>query len=233
MIEIKNLTKVFKSKNKSVVVALNDINLTLPDSGLVFIIGKSGSGKSTLLNMLGGLDKATAGQVIADGNNISKFSNSKFYNYRSSYIGFIFQHYYLIDELTIKQNIQLALDIAPKRKGLDISELLKKVGLEGYENRYPSELSGGQQQRVAIARALIKNPSLILGDEPTGNLDITTSFQILKVLKEISKDRLVVIVSHNLDEADIYADRIIELSEGRIIKDIDRKTNGDYRLYFQ
>ncbi len=233
MIEIKNLTKVFKSKNKSVVVALNDINLTLPDSGLVFIIGKSGSGKSTLLNMLGGLDKATAGQVIADGNNISKFSNSKFYNYRSSYIGFIFQHYYLIDELTIKQNIQLALDIAPKRKGLNISELLKKVGLEGYENRYPSELSGGQQQRVAIARALIKNPSLILGDEPTGNLDITTSFQILKVLKEISKDRLVVIVSHNLDEADIYADRIIELSEGRIIKDIDRKTNSQYEFMLQ
>ena len=233
MIEIKKLTKVFKSKNKSVVVALNDINLTLPDSGLVFIIGKSGSGKSTLLNMLAGLDKATAGQVIADGNNISKFSNSKFYNYRSSYIGFIFQHYYLIDELTIKQNIQLALDIAPKRKGQDISELLKKVGLEGYENRYPKELSGGQQQRVAIARALIKNPSLILGDEPTGNLDITTSFQILKVLKEISKDRLVVIVSHNLDEADIYADRIIELSEGRVIKDVDRKTNNQYEFMLQ
>ena len=132
MIEIKNLTKIFKSKNKSVVIALNNINLTLPDHGLVFVIGKSGSGKSTLLNMLGGLDKPTSGQVIADGNNLSKFNNNKFYNYRSSYLGFIFQHYYLIEELTVKQNIELALDLANIKNKNKVDELLSKVGLEGY-----------------------------------------------------------------------------------------------------
>ncbi len=219
MIEFKKLRKVYKSRKGGKCVALNDIDLKLPDTGLVFIIGKSGSGKSTLLNLLGGLDTITSGDIIADGNSLASFKKRDFENYRSSYIGFVFQHYYLLDELTVKQNIELAMGIVGERDNEKVEELLAKVGLEGCEGRYPKELSGGQQQRVAIARALAKNPKLILGDELTGNLDHNTSVDILNVLKEISKEKLVIVVSHNLDEADQFADRIIELHDGMILRD--------------
>ena len=219
MIEFKNLSKTYKSRNGKPCVALKGINLTLPDKGLVFIIGKSGSGKSTLLNLLGGLDTITEGDIIADGNSMASFGRRDFDNYRSSYIGFVFQHYYLLEELTVAENVAIAMNIIGEDNKDEVSRLLKKVGLEGYENRYPKELSGGQQQRVAIARALAKNPRLILGDELTGNLDHKTSVDILTTLKEISKEKLVVIVSHNLDEADMFADRIIELHDGNILCD--------------
>ncbi len=226
MIELKKLRKVYRSRKGGSCVALKDIDLKLPDTGLVFIIGKSGSGKSTLLNLLGGLDTITSGDIIADGNALSSFTQTDFENYRNSYIGFVFQHYYLLEELTVKQNVELAMGIAGIDDSHKARELLRKVGLEGYEDRYPKELSGGQQQRVAIARALAKNPKLILGDELTGNLDHNTSVDILNVLKEISKEKLVVVVSHNLDEADLFADRIIELHDGQIYRDRSRiKTN--------
>lgn len=232
MIEIKNLTKIYKSKNTPKCIALNDLSFTLPDKGMVFVIGKSGSGKSTLLNMLGGLDNITSGEIVADGNKLSSFTPSDFNKYRSTYIGFIFQDYHLLDDLTIAQNIKLALDISNVKGKKIISETLKKVDLEGYEKRYPRELSGGQKQRVAIARALAKNPKLILGDEPTGNLDNKTSTQVLDLLKEVSKERLVVIVSHNLADADKYADRIIELHEGKILSDKERidNYNNDFKI---
>ena len=232
MIEIKNLTKVYKSKKKNVCTALDNLSFCLPDKGMVFIIGKSGSGKSTLLNLLGGLDTPSSGEIIADGINLSDFSRSDYNKYRSSYIGFIFQDYHLLDDLTIAQNIELALDLANKQDKDVISKMLKMVDLEGYEDRYPSELSGGQQQRVAIARALAKDPKMILGDEPTGNLDSITSKQVLDFLKEVSKEKLVVIVSHNLGDADKYADRIIELYDGKILKDKERKElyNNDFKL---
>ena len=219
MIELKKLRKVYSSHSGEPCVALDDIDLQLPDTGLVFIIGKSGSGKSTLLNLLGGLDTITSGDIVADGNHLADFHADDFENYRSSYIGFIFQHYYLLEELTIAQNIELAMSIVGKEDANEVSSLLEKLGLSGFENRYPRELSGGQQQRVAIARALAKNPKLILGDELTGNLDSSTSMDILKVLKEIAKEKLVVVVSHNLEEADIFADRIIELHDGKIFRD--------------
>ncbi len=219
MIELKRLRKVYGSQSGTECVAINDIDLQLPDTGLIFIIGKSGSGKSTLLNLLGGLDTVTDGEIVADGNSLSSFTSEDFDNYRSSYIGFIFQHYYLIEELTIAQNIELAMNIVGKSDKAEVMELLEKVGLSGVENRYPRELSGGQQQRVAIARALAKGPKLILGDELTGNLDHKTSVDILGLLKEISRERLVVVVSHNLDEADMFADRIIELHDGKISRD--------------
>ena len=225
MIEFKKLRKVYNSQKGGKCVALKDIDLKLPDTGLVFIIGKSGSGKSTLLNLLGGLDTITQGDIIADGNSLASFSKSDFEKYRSSYIGFVFQHYYLLDELTVKQNIELAMGIVGKKDKKRVTELLAKVGLEGCEGRYPKELSGGQQQRVAIARALAKDPMLILGDELTGNLDHNTSVEILNVLKEISKEKLVIVVSHNLDEADQFADRIIELHDGKIFRDRVRVTN--------
>ena len=185
MIKIVNLTKVFKSRNKRRCVALNNLSFTLPDTGFVFIIGKSGSGKSTLLNVLGGLDDATRGMIIADGNNIVKFSQRKFNIYRSSYAGFIFQDYHLLEELTVEENVSLFLDKNVSETKPMVMEKLKEVGLEEYANSYPSELSGGQQQRVAIARVLAKQPHVILCDEPTGNLDEKTSTSILELLKVV------------------------------------------------
>ena len=228
MIEFKKLRKVYKSLNGGKCVALNDIDIQLPDTGLVFIIGKSGSGKSTLLNLLGGLDTITSGDIIADGNSLSSFNKKDFENYRSTYIGFVFQHYYLLDELTVKQNVEMAMGIIGNDDQKKVDDLLAKVGLTGYEDRYPKELSGGQQQRVAIARALSKDPKLILGDELTGNLDRKTSVDILNVLKEISKEKLVIVVSHNLDEADQFADRVIELHDGMILRDRARMTHQQY-----
>ena len=230
MIELKKLRKVYNSRKGGSCVALKGIDLQLPDTGLVFIIGKSGSGKSTLLNLLGGLDTITSGDIIADGNSLSSFSESDFENYRNSYIGFIFQHYYLLEELTVKENVELAMGIAGMDDSDRVEELLEKVGLSGYEDRYPKELSGGQQQRVAIARALAKDPKLILGDELTGNLDHNTSVDILNVLKEISKEKLVVVVSHNLDEADLFADRIIELHDGQIYRDRSRIKTSQHKF---
>lgn len=223
MIEIKNLTKIYKTKKRIECKALNNINLILPEKGFVFIVGKSGSGKSTLLNMISGVDSFTSGEIIAAGNKFSKMSRKQFDKYLSSYIGFIFQDYRLIDGLTIKQNIELALDISGKKE--DVSSYLEKVDLAGYENKYPTELSGGEKQRVAIVRALIKNPQVVLADEPTGNLDFQSSKKILDLLKEISKTKLVVIVSHNLQDANNYSDRIIELSDGKVINDKSRKNN--------
>lgn len=219
MITVKNLTKVYKTKGRNV-TALNNVSFTLPESGMVFIVGKSGSGKSTLLNMISGLDKFTSGKIIAGGNSLSKMSIEEHEKYLSSYIGYIFQDYRLIEDFTVRQNVELAADIS--ESGKPCYKYLRDVGLEGYEDRLPRELSGGQKQRVAIARALIKSPKVILADEPTGNLDKTTTKEILQLLKRISKEKLVLIVSHNLRDADEYADRIIELSDGRVVRDESR-----------
>ncbi len=222
MIRIEGLTKKYRSQNRRVCVALDGIHLTLPDTGLVFIIGKSGSGKSTLLNLIGGLDNFDKGRIVADGNDLSRFSGSDFYKYRASYVGFIFQDYHLLEELTVGENIALEAEIAGVRNA-NVEAALSWVDLAGYETRYPDELSGGQKQRVAIARALIKSPRALLCDEPTGNLDKNTSRQIMELLRRISRERLVLIVSHNLPDAEKYGDRIIELSEGKVISDVMRR----------
>ena len=229
MILIKDLTKKYRSKNRRICTALNKINLALPDTGMIFIIGKSGSGKSTLLNMIGGLDSFDSGAIIADGNDLSRFRPSDCYKYRASYASFIFQDYHLIEELTVKENVKLALELEGEDKK-DIGSALAAVDLAGYEERFPDELSGGQKQRVAIARALIKSPRVILCDEPTGNLDKNTSAQILDLLKSISKERLVLIVSHNMPDAEKYGDRIIELADGKVISDLSRKAGYVNRL---
>lgn len=226
MIIVNNLTKVYKSKEikKHHNLVLKNLSFTLPDTGFVFIVGKSGSGKSTLLNMIGGLDDYTSGEIIVDGNNFSNFNAKDFMKYRSSYLGFVFQQYNLIDEMTVRQNIELTLDISGV-EGDVVSTALEQVEMLGYEDRYPYELSGGQRQRVAIARALAKNPKLILGDEPTGNLDSKTTTLVMDLLKKISQEKLVVIVSHDIESAHKYADRIIELSDGIIISDTVRRDN--------
>lgn len=219
MIKIENLVKIYKSKKKGSHRALNKINLTLGNKGLVFVLGKSGSGKSTLLNLIGGLDTVTEGRIIVDGNDISKLKERKFCNYRNTHIGFVFQDYHLIEELSIYDNIVLSLNLQKIDDNNDVLNALKIVDLEGYEHRLPSELSGGERQRVAIARAIIKKPRIILADEPTGNLDPVTATAILDILKDLSKECLVLVVSHNENDAYKYADRIIKLSEGEIIND--------------
>ena len=186
MIKITSLYKVYRSKKRRKCYALNDVNLTLPDAGLVFVLGKSGSGKSTLLNLIGGLDKITSGTIEVDGNDISRISERRMCNYRNSHVGFIFQDYHLIEELTVYDNILYSLNLRRMKDRGRVSQALERVGLAGYENRYPSELSGGERQRVAIARAIVKDPRIILADEPTGNLDNQTASSIISLLSEIS-----------------------------------------------
>ena len=186
------------------------------------MLGKSGSGKSTLLNLIGGLDSITSGTIEVDGNDLSSFSEHAFCNYRNNHVGFIFQDYHLIDELTVFDNIALSLDLRRVNDKEKVLRALDKVQLAGYENRYPQELSGGEQQRVAIARALVKDPRIILADEPTGNRDTNTATAVLEILKELSKACLILIVSHNINDANTYADRIIELRHGKIVSDRTR-----------
>lgn len=218
MIEVRGLSKIYK-KGKKQKAVIDNVSFTLEDKGFVFIIGKSGSGKSTLLNLIGGLDNFDNGEIIASGHSLSSFTKKDFDNYRNSYIGFIFQEFYLLEQLTVKENVKLSLDLLKKNDDKLVLDTLEKVGIADLADRYPFELSGGQKQRVAIARVLVKNPKLILADEPTGNLDSKNAEQVLEILKEISKDNLVVIVSHNMESANKYGDRIIELGDGKIVRD--------------
>lgn len=222
MIKIEGLTKIYHAKSKKDnCVALSNIDLVLPDKGMVFIIGKSGSGKSTLLNVLGGLDSFDDGEITAFGTPLSTFTASQYQAYRSDLIGFVFQDYHLIEELTVLENITLFSSHETELTALN--DILHTVDILELKNRYPRELSGGQKQRVAIARGIVKMPKLLLCDEPTGNLDRKTSTQIMELLKTISKEKLVVIVSHNLSEAEHYADRIVELADGKIVSDISKQ----------
>ena len=223
MIKVQDLTKIYKSKNRSNCVALDHVSFTLEDNGMVFVLGKSGSGKSTLLNLLGGLDEFEEGEIFFENERLSKFTKYDFYDYRCRHIGFVFQDFHLLEELTVEENIALVLDLESAEHGDLITNALQKVGLADYGSRYPRELSGGQKQRVAMARAIVKNPEAILCDEPTGNLDAENSRQILNLLKEFSKTKLVIIVSHNVPDAENYADRILELRDGQIIRDDIRR----------
>ena len=225
MIEFKNVSKIYKAKKGVETKALNNINLKIGNKGMVFIVGKSGSGKSTMLNLLGGLDTVTTGKLLINGKNISKFKNKEYDSYRNTYIGFIFQEFNILEEYNVYENIELALRLQNKKPTKEeIDSLLKKLDIENLGQRKINELSGGQKQRVAIARALIKNPKIILADEPTGNLDQTSSKQIFNLLKEISKEKLVIVVSHDMESANTYADRIIEISDGNITNDTKPET---------
>ena len=227
MLEIKNLTKTYKPKKGVPVKALDGVSLKFPDKGMVFLLGKSGSGKSTLLNLLGGLDTYDGGEIIIKGVSSKTFKQKHFDSYRNTYIGFIFQEYNVLEEFSVGANIALSIELQG-RKATDeeINSILRDVDLDGYGKRQPNELSGGQKQRVAIARALVKNPKIIMADEPTGALDSATGRQILDTLKKLSADKLVIIVSHDRDFAEKYADRIIELSDGRVINDITYTENS-------
>ena len=220
MIELKNVTKIYKSKKSLSTKALDDVNLKIGNKGMVFIVGKSGSGKSTLLNLLGGLDSITSGDIIIDNKKMSRFKTKDYDSYRNTCVGFIFQEFNVLEQYNVYENIDLALRLQMKKdKGNEISNLLKNLGLENLEKRKINELSGGQKQRVAIARALIKEPKIVLADEPTGNLDRNSSEQIFEILKNISKEKLVIVVSHDLESAFKYADRIIKIEDGKVIED--------------
>ena len=223
MIKLTNLTKIYKRKGSSEdVVALNDINLSFDKKGFVAILGASGSGKTTLLNIIGGLDKATAGSLIVDGLSTNEFSAKEWDAYRNAKIGFVLQNCYLLNHLNVRDNIAIKLQIN-RRKKKEINELvdqaIEQVGLTDKKFDKPKALSGGQKQRVAIARAIVNKPTVILADEPTGALDSKTGTQIMELLKELSKDHLVVMVTHNNEYASKYADRVVELKDGRIIND--------------
>lgn len=228
MLETRNLSKVYKPKKGVPVTALHNINLKFPQTGMVFLLGKSGSGKSTLLNILGGLDRYDCGDILIRGVSSKSFSQKHFDSYRNTYVGFIFQEYNVLDEFTVGANIALAIQLQ-NRKATDklINEILKEVDLEGYGDRKPNELSGGQKQRVAIARALVKNPDIIMADEPTGALDSNTGKQVFDTLKKLSCSKLVIVVSHDREFAEQYADRIIELSDGSVISDVEPDTSAN------
>ena len=227
MIEAKNLRKVYKTKKGVVVNALDGVSVKLPDTGMVFILGKSGSGKSTLLNVLGGLDSFDSGEIIIKGSSAKDFKQSHYDSYRNTYIGFIFQEYNVLEELTVGANVALAIELQGRRAtDEEVNSILKEVDLDGYGARKPNELSGGQKQRVAIARALVKKPEIIMADEPTGALDSATGKQVFDTLKKLSQDKLVLIVSHDREFSEQYADRIIELKDGVIISDVEKLSDG-------
>ncbi len=220
MIELKNISKTYKSKKGNKTKALDNISLKFDEKGMTFILGKSGSGKSTLLNIIGGLDKYDSGNMIILGKSSKDFKCADFDSYRNTYIGFVFQEFNILEDYDVYENIILALQLQQKEIDEDkIDKLLERLELKNLKNRKVNELSGGQKQRVAIARALIKDPKIILADEPTGNLDSKTGKQVMDLLKEISHEKLVIIVSHDTESANIYGDRIIEIKDGKVVND--------------
>lgn len=234
MLTIKNIYKSYGLKDSKYSV-LKDINLSFRPNEFVAILGPSGSGKTTLLNILGGLDQYDSGDLIINGKSTKKFKDKDWDSYRNKSVGFIFQSYNLISHISILSNVEMCLTLRNTSKSVarkKAIEALERVGLKDHIHKKPNQLSGGQMQRVAIARALVNNPDIILADEPTGALDSKTSTQIMELIKDISKDKLVIMVTHNENLADIYASRIIKLSDGVIISDSNPyETKEETNLY--
>ena len=218
---IKNVKKVYgnSKKNEAEVIALKDATFSIEKGELVVILGPSGAGKTTLLNILGGMDNASSGDYILNGKNITKMSERELAKFRRNDIGFVFQFYNLMPSLTAYENVYLASSLAEKH--FDPMEVLNLVGLEDRAWNFPSQLSGGEQQRVAIARAIVKNPTLILADEPTGALDSKTGASIISLLHNICKEqkKTVIIVTHN-KAISVIADRIIKVQDGEIVSNL-------------
>ena len=233
MIKITKLNKYFYHRKSNEIHVINDVSIQFPDTGLVTILGESGCGKTTLLNVLGGLDSFYNGTIEYDNNKIEKYSWRKMDKIRNDKIGYIFQNYLLLPQRSVFDNLKLLLnmyDISDSEKEERIDYVLEAVGMLRYKRKNVSELSGGQQQRVAIARALVKSPSLILADEPTGNLDEKNTIQIMNIIKKISKNVLVILVSHEKNIATSYSDYIIEVSDGKITNqsNLDGKSSYKY-----
>ena len=235
MLELKNISKSYTTGNFTQ-QALKNINLKFRKNEFVAILGPSGSGKTTLLNIIGGLDRYDDGDLIINGKSTKKFKSRDWDSYRNNCIGFVFQNYNLITHISILENIEMGMTLsgksAKKRKKKAL-EVLEKVGLKDHAHKKPNQLSGGQMQRVAIARALANDPDIILADEPTGALDSKTSVQIMDLIKEIAKDKLVIMVTHNSELADNYANRIVKFKDGELISDSNpiKKNEKEERLY--
>ena len=223
MLEIKGISKIYTTESFDQ-KALDDVSISFRENEFVSILGPSGSGKTTLLNIIGGLDQYTAGDLIINGVSTKKYTDRDWDTYRNHSIGFVFQSYNLITHQSILSNVELALTlsgVSKKERRKKAEAALKKVGLKDHIYKRPNQLSGGQMQRVAIARALVNNPDIVLADEPTGALDSKTSEQIMDLLKEVAKDRLVIMVTHNKELAEEYSTRIVELKDGKVLGDTD------------
>ena len=216
MIKTQNLTKTY-GKGEGKVTALGGVDITIKDGEMVAIIGKSGSGKSTLLNLLGGLDKATEGKVFYNDKELGTMNDSKLSEFRLKNIGFVFQFFDLIPELTAEENVMFPAKLAKKKETTE-SDLYSALDIGDRVKHYPAELSGGQQQRAAIARALINDPDVILCDEPTGNLDKRSGEEVMNLLKKLNQEqnKTVIIVTHDSDIA-LQCNRVIEISDGKVI----------------
>ena len=225
MLKVTGLTKIYKTKYEEV-KALDNVSLEFNAPSLTFIVGRSGSGKSTLLNILGGLDTFDSGEIELDGEKYYSKEDSRWVQYRRNNIGFVFQDNNLLNNFTVRENLELVVHNG-QNKLEKIEKILKEVGLTGLENRKARDLSGGQKQRVAIARALLKESKIILADEPTGNVDRKTSEEIFKLLKTISKEKLVIVITHDEKSANEYGDDIIEIDDGRIVNIISLKNSTD------
>ena len=221
-----DVTKIYGTTKETKVTALDNVSFKIKKGEFVVILGASGAGKSTILNILGGMDTATSGSCIVNEKDIIKFNDKQLSKYRRHDIGFVFQFYNLMPNLTALENVRLNESIA--LNPLDSEEVLDGVGLKQRMRNFPSQLSGGEQQRVAIARAIVKNPTLLLCDEPTGALDSKTGGKIIKLLRDVSKkyEKIVVIVTHNSKIAKV-ADRVLHIQDGKIIKDEENKNPSD------
>ncbi len=231
MIKIEKLDKFYNKGRANEVHVINETDLQFEDTGLVCILGESGSGKTTLMNTISGLDDFKSGTIDVDGEVVTKFGSDIQERIRNEKFGYIFQNYYLLMDQTVEYNIMLALslyDVSEEDKEKRIDYVLKAVDMTRYKKRLVSQLSGGQQQRVAIARALAKTPKVIFADEPTGNLDEQNTLRIMSILKNLSKNCLVIVVTHERSIADLFADRIINISDGKIISDINIEVNSSY-----
>ena len=237
MLQLRNIKKSFKTGD-FIQHALKGISLDFRENEFVAILGTSGSGKTTLLNIIGGLDQYDSGDLIINGKSTKDFKSKNWDSYRNNSVGFIFQSYNLISHISVLSNVEMSMTLSgvssreKRKRALDV---LEKVGLKDHANKKPNQLSGGQMQRVAIARALVNNPDIILADEPTGALDSETSVQIMDLIKEIAKEKLVIMVTHNPELAKEYATRIVNIKDGEVISDSNpvnetETLNKDYKM---
>ena len=236
MIKIEKVNKYYNKGKANQIHVIDNTTMTLPDKGIVCLLGPSGCGKTTLLNAIGGLDKVDNGSITIDGQRITRFSSSKIDSIRNARIGYIFQNFNLLDDRTVFENVAIALRMIGIRDNTTVTArvryCLEKVGIDQYRNKLAGSLSGGQRQRVAIARAIVKNPSIIIADEPTGNLDSANTLEIMNIIKTISRERLVLLVTHERNIAEFYSDHVAEMKDGRIIKAYNNDSSRylDYQL---
>ena len=236
MIRLEKVNKFYNKGKANQIHVINDTSMILPDRGIFCLLGPSGCGKTTLLNAIGGLDSVDSGTITIDGQLITRFSSDRVDSIRNAYIGYIFQNFNLLDDRTVFENVAIALRMTgitdDKTIESRVRYCLEKVGLDHYRNKLAGSLSGGQRQRVAIARAIVKNPGIIIADEPTGNLDSINTLEIMNIIKTISREKLVILVTHEQNLAEFYSDYVAELRDGKIVNTYDNKSSGslDYQL---